>query len=104
MSVTVGEWLALRADGVPPQLVAEVRSALGPDLGRDAAEIPERCVTAAERIVASLLRDGRTQRESALALLAADALVTYAFEAAADAPASIAARARDAMHLLSATA
>lgn len=98
--MTVGEWLEARSASAPPHLTAEVRTALGTGLHADARETPERCVEAAERVVARLLAADRTGRESALALLAADALVTYAFEAAADAPDSIAARAAAAMRTL----
>jgi uncharacterized membrane protein len=55
---------------------------------------------AAERVVAELLRQGRTGRESAADLLAADALVTYAFEAASEDPTSLEQRARHAMNRL----
>jgi hypothetical protein len=48
-------------------------------------------------VVTGLLADGRTGRECAPELLAADALVTYAFEAASDDSPRLAGRARDAM-------
>lgn len=56
-----------------------------------------RHLAAAERTVARLLRDQSTSRASALDLLAADALATYAFELAADAPDAIPALAERAM-------
>lgn len=98
--MTVGQWLDARRASAPPHLIAEVRTALGADLQADARQTPERCVEAAERVVARLLAADRTGRDSALALLAADALVTYAFEAAAEAPDTIAARAAAAMRTL----
>lgn len=98
--MTVGEWLVAREAGVPAQLAAHVREALGDSLRADASELPERCVDAAERLVATLLGAEAARREAALPLLAADALVTYAFEAAAANPERIRARATAAMRLL----
>jgi uncharacterized membrane protein len=80
--MTVGEWLATRTPAPPPQLMQRVGHALGDAADDDKSLAADRCVEAAERVVAQLLRDGRTGRESAADLLAADALVTYAFEAA----------------------
>jgi hypothetical protein len=70
---------------------------------RDAADAPSLCLDAGEELLADLLRRGPDGggRTSALDLLAADALVTYAFEAAATNPADIERRAADAMHRLS---
>ena len=98
--MTVGEWVASRAAGVPPHLLARVNEALGPARQLPSARVPEECVAAADRIVAELLSHDRTGRDSALALLAADALVTFAFEAAADAPEQLPGRAHAAMHAL----
>jgi hypothetical protein len=95
--MTIGEWLATRTPAPPPELGQRVRDALGGAAGDDARLAAGRCIDAAERMVAQLLRDGRTGRESAFDLLAADALVTYAFEAAADDPAELAERAHSAM-------
>jgi uncharacterized membrane protein len=95
--MTVGEWLATRAPAPPPQLMRRVHEALEHALDHDARLAADRCLTAAEGLLAQLLRDGRTGRESAADLLAADALVTYAFEAASDDPAGLDERARHAM-------
>jgi hypothetical protein len=95
--MTIGEWLTTRTPAPPPQLIHRVRDALGDAAHDDARFAPERCLDAAERVVAQLLREGRTGRESAADLLAADALVTYAFEAAGDDPASLGERAQSAM-------
>jgi uncharacterized membrane protein len=95
--MTVGEWLATRTPAPPPQLADRVRATLGVALHDDARLTADRCLAAAERLVQELLRAGRTSRESAADLLAADALLTYAFEAAAADPATVAERARDAM-------
>lgn len=98
--MTIGGWLAARSATVPANLVECMREALGPELDRDVADAPECCVAAAERLVAGLLSVNSTGRGSALTLLAADALVTYAFEAAADAPDTLPARATTAMQTL----
>jgi hypothetical protein len=100
--MTVGEWLALRQPAPPPALVARLEAVLGDDLGAGATTATEVCLRAAERLVAELLRGDCSSRESALDLLTADALVTYAFEAAADAPATLAATASAAMQRIAA--
>lgn len=58
------------------------------------------CDGALERV----LRAGATTRDAAGDLLAADAFVTWAFEAAADEPELISSRADDAMRRISARA
>ncbi|MFN2563826.1 MAG: hypothetical protein ABR499_02280 [Gemmatimonadaceae bacterium] len=95
--MTIAEWLATRTPAPPPALMSRVREALGAGADEDRALATDRCLDAAERIVAGLLRDGRVGRESAPDLLTADALVTYAFEAASDDVARLTDRARDAM-------
>jgi hypothetical protein len=95
--MTIAEWLATRTPTPPPQLAARLRDALGAAAEEDARLAPDRCLDAAEALVGRLLREGRTGRDSAAELLAADALVTYAFEAAAAAPERLEARARGAM-------
>jgi hypothetical protein len=66
-------------------------------LSGDAARTTDVCLSAAERLLATLLAANSTTRESALDLLTADALVTYAFEAAGEAPVDLTTRASDAM-------
>ena len=95
--MTIDEWLAARSPAPPPQLLHRIRAALGEFTADDASLVSERCIDAAERIVAELLHDGRTGRDSAADLLVADALVTYAFEAASDDPTQLAERAHEAM-------
>ena len=95
---TVGEWLAAREPAPPPALAARLRELLGRDaLEADAQRAPELLLDAGEAVLARLLREAATTRESALDLLAADALVTYAFEAAGDEPATLPARVARAM-------
>jgi hypothetical protein len=66
-----------------------------PFAGRQASA--ETLLDAASTAMASLLTDGCLTRASALDLLAVDALVTYAFEAAADEPEQLDARAKQAL-------
>lgn len=102
--MTIREWLASRTPVPPDTLGARLRECLEADLDRDSREVPERFLAVAEQMTASMIREGRTSRDAALDLLTADALVTYAFEAAADEPALLAGRARAALDALSALA
>jgi len=78
------EWLATRDLQPPAALRERLQRALGTTADTPLDEAPERLLDAAEGIVASLIAGNATTRESALDLLVADALVTYAFEAGAD--------------------
>jgi hypothetical protein len=100
--VTVGDWLDLREPEAPPVLRASLERALGPDLAADAGGAADLCLRAAERLMAKLLVGNCTTRESALELLTADALVTYAFEAMSTEPSDLVPRATDAMRRISA--
>lgn len=95
--MTIAEWLAARTPQPPRALAARIGVVMGDALLLDAAQAPDAFAAAGERLTAELLRRGSTTRESALDLLTADALVTYAFEAAAEAPGDIVERAADAM-------
>ena len=95
--MTLGEWLAAREPAPPPALAARLRDLLAEHAGRGAAAAPEACLAAGETLLSTLLGAGCTSRETALDLLAADALVTYAFEAAAADPARLEERAERAM-------
>jgi hypothetical protein len=95
--VTVGEWLTARVPRPPAALRSRIDAVLGEALALDAAETSDACLRAGEGLVESLLRSNATTRDSALDLLTADALVTYAFEAASEAPADLAERAGAAM-------
>lgn len=102
--MTLGDWLDARAPQPPAALGARLRALLGDALARDVGDAPDLLLAAGERLVATLLRAGSTTRESALDLLAADALVTYAFEAASEAPADLAERASEAMRRIASLA
>lgn len=98
--MTALDWLAERRPAPPEALrrrIAELVAAVD-----DVPEDPgATCLRAAERVLATLVRHGDAGRAAALDLLAVDALVTYAFEAAAAEPGSVAPRATVAMAALS---
>ena len=91
------EWLAERRPAPPAALVARIEAVLGDAANEQAGRAAEICLRAAEGLVSELLRGDCGARESALDLLAADALVTYAFEAAAETPETLATTASAAM-------
>jgi hypothetical protein len=82
--VTVAEWLETRTPPAPSALAERLRSALGEGLARDATEAPGVLLAAAEHRLGRFIAGGTGPYGDALELLAIDALVTYAFEAAAD--------------------
>jgi hypothetical protein len=90
-------WLAKHTPTPPPVLAARVEALVGPRVGMSGTPSPEAYLDAAEELLATLISDGCVSRRSALDLLVADALVTYAFEVAADEPARVAERAERAM-------
>jgi len=94
---TVGEWFANLQPPPPPALAEELRRLLGNDAGRPVGDVPEVCLATGERMLGELMQSGSTERATALTLLAVDSLVTYAFEAAANDPERIEARAANAM-------
>lgn len=100
--MTVAEWLATRTPPPPSPLAERVRAMSAPD----APGVPraDALCEAAAAALADLVRRERLTRENALDLLAIDALVTYAFEAAADEPDAIEERATRAMARIAALA
>jgi hypothetical protein len=82
--VTVREWLESRAASVPPALTQRMVVLLGDDADADASDTPVICVRAAARTLEALVAESRFGRESALDLLATDALMTHAFEYASE--------------------
>ena len=84
--MTVGEWLASRTPEAPPALGARIREALGDAWRDDASRTHAACEAAAEGLLTSLLAGRETGRGTALDLLSVDALITYAFEHAAESP------------------
>jgi hypothetical protein len=71
--------------------------ALGDAVGRDVGDTEHVCLDAAERVLSGLFADGTGSRDEAADLLAADALVTYALEFAAETPPAFAERATRAL-------
>ncbi|MEP7346044.1 MAG: hypothetical protein ABI877_12285 [Gemmatimonadaceae bacterium] len=100
--MTAADWLSTRTPRPPAALAARIASLL--TSSDEDGDLPEALTTAAEQTLRALLHLNATDRAGALDLLAADALVTYAFEAAADGPETLEARATAAMHRLSSIA
>jgi len=100
--MTVGDWIRARSPEPPPAFTALVLESLGSRTHDDAARVTECCLEAAVALLEELLAGDPLERSDASALLAADALVTYAFEAAADTPERLDDRAADAMVRLAA--
>ncbi len=95
-------WLRARTPAPPDALAARLESLTA---GHEAsAPSAQALLEAAETGMRALLRDGCLTRSCALDLLAIDALVTYAFEAAADDPDDIDVRAADALRTIAALA
>ncbi len=90
---TVAQWLAERDPAPPNALLGRVKEALDTDAQRDATETAAVCLAAAERVAVTVLGDEEASRDYALDLLTADALVTYAFEAASARPGELSLRA-----------
>lgn len=78
--MTVAEWITSREPRPPAALLARIHAALGADAGRPAEDTANICVAVAARELQALVDTGRFERDSALDLLAVDALVTFAFE------------------------
>jgi hypothetical protein len=91
VGAAASDGIAALAASAPPALLERMRAALGDEGSPEARlETPEgdaaRALAAGERLLERVLREGRQTRTTALDLLAADALVTYAFEHWADDP------------------
>jgi uncharacterized membrane protein len=87
--VTVREWVTSHSANVPDALTTRVLAFLGADAERPASRAAEVCLTAAQRSLQELLASGRYERDSALDLLAVDALTTFAFEHASASPGAV---------------
>lgn len=94
---TVGEWLASRTPPPPELLRSRIVLALGDAHEEDIGATERVCLEAAERVLSGLFGGGGGARSDAADLLAADALVTYALEFAADTPERFADRATSAI-------
>jgi hypothetical protein len=78
--MTVRDWVVRRAPRSPAALTERVLALLGPDANRDGASTSDVCLATAARVLDDLITAERFGRESALDLLAVDALTTWAFE------------------------
>jgi hypothetical protein len=81
--MTVLDWLQSRTPTPPAAMSARIVTALGSRGGEDAAGATALCLDAATELLERLLEQDEIGRDAAIDLLAADALVTYAFESAA---------------------
>lgn len=78
--MTIREWVEQRTPRPPAALVRRMFEMLGDDASGDAARAADLCLGAAERGLRGLVAAKRFGRDSAIDLLAIDALTTYAFE------------------------
>ena len=78
--MTVRDWIARRLPKPPAALTGRVMDLLGADAERDGAATADVCLDAAARTLDELVSSERFGRDSALDLLAVDALTTWAFE------------------------
>lgn len=80
--MTLLAWVQSRTPTPPEAMLARVVEALGTRATEDASRASTLCLDAATELLEQLLTQDPLGRESAIDLLAVDALVTYAFEAA----------------------
>ena len=83
--MNVLDWVAERMPTAPPALRERVLFRLGESGNAPRADAAERCAAAGVQLVDSLISTDCSARQHAIDLLAADALVTYAIESAAEA-------------------
>lgn len=80
------DWLDTRQPAAPDALRARLAGLVEAHTEWEALPLPEALLAASERLLRQVLAAPVRQRSTALDLLAADACVTYAFEAASDEP------------------
>jgi hypothetical protein len=102
MTTPAGAWVAAHAEQPPVALRARLDAILNATPAATGAPVAPALFEAGEALLETILRSGSTQRDAALDLLTADALVTYAFEAAAEDAATLDARAAAAMRAIAA--
>ena len=95
--MTHSAWVTAKGADAPPALVARVQGVLWAHKDWASLPVADALVKAGEELLNGVLDDSAAGREVALDLLAADACVTWAFEAAADFPGSLPAQAERAM-------
>lgn len=96
-TVSAAAWVAAHTGAAPPALIARVKAVLEEEQGLASQPAAEALVRAGEALLQAVLTDSEPGRAVALDLLAADTCVTWAFEAAADDPGGLPARAEVAM-------
>ncbi|HYW31337.1 MAG TPA: hypothetical protein VE869_07505 [Gemmatimonas sp.] len=99
---TVGSWFASLDPRPPAALATRIEGLLSPFASEPGDRVPDVCLEVGERLLNELLVSGCTSRGTAVDLLAVDALVSYAFEAAAQSPGTLEQRAARAMARISA--
>lgn len=99
--MTAAAWIAAARPEAPERLVARVRDVLAAHPQWEKAPVAEALVEAADVLLRTVLTESDgAPRDRALDLLAADACVTWAFEAAGDEPGSLGAHAAATMERL----
>jgi hypothetical protein len=76
-------WLASRGTAPPEKLASRIEAELANQSDASGMSLSETFTAAATNILRNLVARGVTERAIAIDLLAADALITYALEAAA---------------------
>jgi len=89
LKLSLEEWLDSRQPTPPDALLERMRAEIRKLGIAEADATPKMLADAGASILKSLDVDGCTERAAALDLLAADALFTYTFEAAADSKSEI---------------
>lgn len=90
-------WLDARTPEAPPALRARIALVLREHPEWESVSHAEALLKASQALLREVLAAEPKDREAALALLAADACITYAFEAAAESPSTFGAVADHAM-------
>ena len=102
--MTLQQWIDRRELEPPAALAQRLREAVAEAPDNPGQPVPAAAIDAALGLLDSLLRGAGPSRAGALGLLTVDALMTYAFEAAADDPARLEALATEAMRRIAAAA
>jgi len=102
MTTPAGAWVAAHAEQPPAALRARLDAILDSATVAASGPVVPALLDAGHGLLAAILESGSTRRDAALDLLTADALVTYAFEAAAGDPGALDTRAAAAMRAIAA--
>ncbi len=98
-------WIATRAEHAPPALIVRVGEVLAAQPEVADGTVAEALLAMSDVLLSSAMAAPAGEaRDAALDLLAADACVTWAFEAASDEPGTILERAEAAMQRIAAAA